>query len=174
MKINTKIKTIFIAFIIICNAAASEMMNVVVTGVLDGDTVIVQNMKQRVRLANIDAPEQAHGYGKPGQPYSQASTKRLEALLAGGSVRMACYDEDRYQRAICEFFVGSVNINKQMVADGFAWANTSGNGRYLRDKSYLSAQAAAQSARRGLWNQPAAIEPWNWRSDCWKNKVCQY
>lgn len=150
---------------------AADIFSVVVKRVLDGDTVEISNMKQHVRLASIDAPEGSHGYGKPGQPFSQASTQHLEHLLARGPVTMACYDEDRYSRPVCELFVSGVSANKQMVIDGMAWANTSARGRYLRDRSLLVAQSQAAAAKKGIWSQ-SAIEPWNWRSDCWKNKVC--
>lgn len=150
---------------------AANAVPIVIERVIDGDTVAVKDMRQHVRLANLDAPEVSHGYGKPGQPFSQASTQHLERLLARGSVTMVCYDQDRYQRPVCELFVAGASINKQMVIDGMAWANTSAHGRYLRDRSLLAAQSQAAEAKKGIWSQ-SAIEPWNWRSDCWKNKVC--
>ena len=71
--------------------------SVVVDRVLDGDTVIVRGWSQRVRLANIDAPEMSHGYGRPGQPYSVQSSKWLTEQLEGKSgVTVKCVDEDRY------------------------------------------------------------------------------
>lgn len=42
--------------------------------VLDGDTVILRGAAQRIRLANIDAPEMSHGYGRPGQPFAVQAT----------------------------------------------------------------------------------------------------
>lgn len=150
---------------------AAEVFPVVVKRVLDGDTVEIVNMKQHVRLANIDAPEASHGHGKPGQPFSQASTQHLEDLLLRIPITMACYDEDRYQRPVCELFASGQSVNKRMVIDGMAWANTSAHGRYLRDPSLIDSQRNAAALKKGIWSQPA-IEPWNWRSDCWKNKVC--
>jgi len=143
----------------------------VVERVLDGDTVIVQGMKDRVRLANIDAPEMSHGYGRPGQPYSVQATRWMEKMVQGKRVTIRCLDEDRYGRRICDLFLNGEHVNKELVRAGLAWANTA-SARYLRDKSVLDAQREAQADRRGLWSADHAIPPWRWRHDCWENRSC--
>ncbi len=149
-------------------AAADEVR---VTRVLDGDTVVVENWEQRVRLANIDAPEMSHGYAKPGQPYSVQSTKWLERELQGKVVKVKCVDQDRYGRKVCDFFREGQHVNKELVRAGLAWANTA-QARYLRDRSVLDAQQEARASRRGLWSEAKPIEPWNWRHECWERRSC--
>ncbi len=145
---------------------------VVVERVLDGDTVVVRGWKERVRLANIDAPEMSHGYGRPGQPFSVQSGKWLAAQLEGKpGVTVRCVDEDRYGRRVCDFFRNGEHINKAAARNGFAWANTA-SARYLRDKSVLAAQEEARGARRGLWAEPSPTPPWQWRRDCWDKGAC--
>ncbi len=146
--------------------------SVVVDRVLDGDTVIVRGWSQRVRLANIDAPEMSHGYGRPGQPYSVQSSKWLAEQLEGKSgVTVKCVDKDRYGRRVCDFFRNGEHVNKAAVRAGIAWANTA-SARYLRDKSVLAAQEEARAARRGIWTQPSPTPPWQWRRECWDKGAC--
>lgn len=144
---------------------------VVVEKVLDGDTVIVRGWRERVRLANIDAPEMSHGYGKPGQPYSVQASRWLTQHVEGKKVSLRCVDEDRYGRKVCDLFQGTEHINKSLVRAGLAWANTA-NPRYLRDRSVLAAQEAARSERLGLWAGSPATPPWEWRKACWERGSC--
>ena len=151
------------------NTAAQH---VTVERVLDGDTVAVRGWEQHVRLASVDAPEMSHGYGKPGQPFSVAAQHWLSAQLLGApDVTISCVDEDRYRRPVCNFYRGSVHINRELIAVGLAWANTA-NKRYLRDASLIQVQQEARERRRGVWSQGDPIEPWKWRDDCWKQKQC--
>lgn len=144
---------------------------VLVEKVLDGDTVIVRGWKERVRLANIDAPEMSHGYGKPGQPYSVQASKWLTNQVEGKRVTLKCVDQDRYGRKVCDLFQGDDHVNKALVRAGLAWANTA-SARYLRDRTVLQAQHEAQGARRGLWASGQPTAPWQWRRECWDKGVC--
>lgn len=146
--------------------------SVVVDRVLDGDTVVIRGWSQRVRLANIDAPEMSHGYGRPGQPFSVQSSKWLTEQLEGKSgVTVRCVDEDRYGRRVCDFYRNGEHVNKAAVRAGIAWANTAST-RYLRDKTVLAAQEEARAARRGIWTQASPVPPWQWRKECWEKHMC--
>lgn len=144
---------------------------VLIEKVLDGDTVVVRGWKERVRLANIDAPEMSHGYRKPGQPFSVQASKWLTNQVEGKRVTMRCVDEDRYGRRVCDLFQGDQHVNKALVRAGLAWANTA-SARYLRDRTVLQAQQEAQAARRGLWANGQQTAPWQWRRECWDKGVC--
>lgn len=150
---------------------AGSGMAAVVEKVLDGDTVIVRGWRERVRLANIDAPEMSHGYGRPGQPYSQRASRWLTQHVQGQQVTLRCVDEDRYGRKVCDLFRNGEHVNKSLVRAGFAWANTA-HPRYLRDRTVLAAQDDAKAARRGLWADGNATAPWQWRRACWEKGVC--
>lgn len=145
---------------------------VVIDRVLDGDTVVVRGWDQHVRLASIDAPELSHGYGKPGQPFSVAARNWLEKLVVGASdVSIRCVDEDQYRRPVCDLYLQSSHVNRELVELGLAWANTA-RPQYLRDPSLLQVQQAAKARRLGLWSQDHPIEPWKWRAECWKQQLC--
>ena len=59
-------------------------------------------------------------------------------------------------------FTGGLEINRQMVRDGYAWAFV----KYSR--SYVTEETAARAAKLGVFatdNQP----PWDYRSGRWAN-----
>lgn len=141
----------------------------------DGDTVILfleDHRKMKVRLSDIDAPEITHGKERPGQPYSAQSRQFLERLTYGKLVSVHCYEIDRYGRQVCQITAGDVNVNTELVKNGFAWANRA-NLRYVRDKSIFDAENFAQKNKLGMWaSQKPQIEPWVWRKSCWQFGIC--
>ncbi|HCP6903043.1 TPA: thermonuclease family protein [Escherichia coli] len=56
-------------------------------------------------------------------------------------------------------FVAGVNVNAAMVEQGMAWAYR----QYVTDRSLIQLEAQARTARRGLWVDPAPVEPWLFR-----------
>ena len=72
-----------------------------VVKVADGDTITVLDSSKeqhRVRLAGIDAPEK-------GQPFGNASRKKLGELVAGKEVRVEFEKYDRYKRVVGKVLV---------------------------------------------------------------------
>ena len=64
---------------------------------------------------------------------------------------------DRYKRLIAVCFVGPLNINEQMVTDGWAMAYR----KYSTD--YVKAEMLAKSRREGMWGGEFE-PPWEWRN----------
>ncbi|WP_322997229.1 thermonuclease family protein [Castellaniella sp.] len=151
--------------------AASYTLKGQVVQVADGDTLtlLVGRHRQRVRLASIDAPETGHGRKQPGQPYGQAARRALADLVAGQTLQLRCYEQDRYGREICDVPLADGRTASQaMVASGMAWANQQGGGKYLRDNSLLALQNKARQQGLGLWRDAQPVAPWDWRWMCWK------
>lgn len=125
-----------------------------VISVLDGDTVdvLVEKTSVRVRLAQIDAPEKAQAFGS-------RSRQALAAMVARQVVVVRTNSTDRYGRILGTLWLGSEDINKAMVGQGMAWAYRA----YLQDASLLTLEAAAKTARAGLWVDPQPVPPWEWR-----------
>lgn len=126
-----------------------------IVGVSDGDTAtcLDANKQQiKIRFAQIDAPER-------GQDYGQVAKQALSDQIYGKSVVLAITEYDRYGRAVAEVFVNGRNINKQMVADGYAWAYRA----YMTDNDYLLLESQAKSQDLGLWSQPNPIYPEEFR-----------
>lgn len=146
-----------------------------VVHVADGDTftLLVDKRRERIRMASIDAPEITKDANQPGQPMSQASRSALADLIAGKHLTLQCYEQDRYQRSICDVPLGDGSTaNQQQVKNGMAWANMEGRGKFMRDPSLPGLEETARKAELGLWSQPKQVPPWVWRYQCWKQAQC--
>lgn len=167
----------FVAFLLLGLLAAPALAYEIkgkVINVADGDTITVRDGTEnyRIRLASIDAPETGNGSDRPGQPYGEASRRFLANQVAGKSVALECFEEDRYGRHICNVLLGEVTANQLLVDAGLAWANRQGKDKYLRDRSLLGLQADAKANQRGLWVEPNPVAPWVWRYECWRQGQC--
>lgn len=133
-----------------------------VVGISDGDTLtlLVSDgaiFKQvKVRLAEIDTPESA-------QPYGQRAKQVLSDLAYNKQCRVVETDRDRYGRTVGRIYVGSIDVNAEMVKQGAAWVYR----QYAKDRALFALEDQAKAAKRGLWSLPEAdrCEPWNWRKD---------
>lgn len=129
-----------------------------VTRVLDADTADVQlsSGSIRVRFNGIDAPER-------NQPMGHEATAALTKLIGGKQVQVEPFQQDKYDRMIGNVFVGGVNVNEELVKQGYAWAYR----KYLKRETanLCDLEDAARQARRGIWSLPASdwIAPWDWR-----------
>lgn len=122
---------------------------------IDGDTLQVNTPTgpERVRISQIDAPERS-------QPYGIEATQYLSNLVQNQSIAMCREGVDRYGRTIAAVATAAGHVGTALVTQGFAWAYAP----YLAAGStLLQAQAAAQSAGRGLWSLPAPVQPWLYR-----------
>jgi endonuclease YncB( thermonuclease family) len=126
-----------------------------VVAVYDGDTVTCideNNQQQKIRLAEIDAPEAKQDFG-------QASRQSLANMVFGRTIQVVDSGRDRYGRWIGRLYVDGIDVNRQQVATGMAWHYAD----YSKDKSLATVQAQAQAQRIGLWSQPNPIPPWEFR-----------
>ena len=161
------------------SAAAQGAGQYALTGkvvqVSDGDTInlLVDKTQHRIRLASIDAPETSHGSERPGQPFGEASRKNLADYVAGKTLTLTCYEKDHYGRDVCDVPANGTTANRLQVQDGMAWANQQAKGKFLRDKTLVGLQSDAQKKKLGLWAEPGAVAPWEWRVVCWQNKKCK-
>jgi micrococcal nuclease len=151
--------------------------------VSDGDSLVIRDMNGAnyiVRLTDIDAPETAHGQGRPGQPFSAKATAHLKDLALGVAADVACYGTDVRQhrdgptrvRHICRVYVGGRDLSLLMVEAGLAMANRQ-NRRYVRDQAVYSHEDLAKRQKAGLWSLQDPIPPWVWRRMCWRHGFCE-
>lgn len=138
--------------LITCSAQADFRGEVV--GVTDGDTVTVLRGREqvKVRLAEIDAPERK-------QPFGQRSRQSLAEMVFRQDVLVIEQGKDRYGRSVGRLQLGSLDANAEQVRRGMAWVFD----RYVKDRSLYDLQNEARQAKRGLWADPAPVEPWEWR-----------
>ena len=131
-----------------------------VVSISDGDTLTllvpdgVRFKQVKVRLGEIDTPESK-------QPYGTRAQQTLSDLAFGQQARVVVQDTDRFGRTVGRVYVGSVDVNAEMVKQGAAWVYR----QYAKDQSLFRLEEQAKSAKRGLWGLPEAerCPPWDWR-----------
>jgi micrococcal nuclease len=145
----------------------ADTMSGVVIVVIDGDTVlfkpdapyksIAQGAAPRaflkIRLADIDAPEKD-------QPYGDAASRALSALVLNQRVEVNTVAIDAYGRTIAQIQLADVQVNDELVRRGLAWASV-----YRRNAALKEWQREAKQASRGLWREAAPVPPWIWRRE---------
>jgi endonuclease YncB( thermonuclease family) len=106
-----------------------------------------------IRLEGIDAPESNQSFGKK-------SKEALAALIFGKTVEVKKTGEDRYGRSLGFIFVDSMDVNAQMIEDGWAW-----HFKKYNDEQRLAAlEEEARAEKRGLWADPNPLPPWEFRA----------
>jgi endonuclease YncB( thermonuclease family) len=154
--------------------AASHVQDVRVVAVADGDSLTVRDsngVSHGVRVAGIDAPEH-------GQPYSRQSKDSLVRMALGEDAQIEWSERDDYGRFVAKVWVvpadarcqaascpRTLEVGLAQVTSGLAWHFK----RYERDQSeedrhrYADAETKARARKLGLWQDPAAARPWDWR-----------
>jgi endonuclease YncB( thermonuclease family) len=137
-------------------AQETPVLDGVVVGVTDGDTVDVRldSGMVRIRMHAIDAPER-------GQAHGQSAKEALSDLVFGKAVQVEPFEQDRYDRLVARLWLGELDVNAEMIKRGYAWVYR----RYADEPTYCAYEKAARDLKRGLWiaPQPPVIAPWEWR-----------
>lgn len=143
-----------------------------VVGVHDADTIVVERQdgsRAKIRLFGVDAPEiQLPGRWKT-QPYARVATKFVQAMLLGDSDETAVTifemgkSYDRVVGAVIQLENG-LTVQEELLRAGLAWVDP----RYCRKsipecEYWFGLQAVARENGVGLWQDPDAIPPWEWR-----------
>lgn len=146
-------------------SAAAQSMDCLVVGVTDGDTITARCGQPgayeqiKVRFGAIDAPEQKQAFG-------QRSKQALSDLIYMKQVQLDCHKQDRYKRHICTVSTPALgDVGLEMVRQGMAWWYRDYAHEQPADSRERYDQAEAQSikSKRGLWSDPHAVPPWEWR-----------
>ena len=81
-----------------------------------------------MRLGEIDTPERK-------QPYGTRAQQALSDLAYNKQARVVVQDTDRYGRTVGRVYVGSVDVNAEMVKQGAASAPSTYEKNTLVDAS---------------------------------------
>lgn len=113
--------------------------------VIDGDTLEIGD--RRIRLFGIDAPEAQQTCNRRGETWAcgEESADQLRALVGPKQVVCTGDETDRHGRLVAVCSVGYLELNKTMVAEGWATAFRKYRTAYAAD------EIRAGSGRRGLW-----------------------
>ena len=135
-------------------ALASKRFDGTVIGVTDGDTltVLVVRTPVRVRLAEINAPDN-------GQEFGERSRQALANLCMRQWATVHVIGTDHYGRTVGRVQCRGQDASTDQVRYGMAWVSD----RYATDDSLNQLQQDARDARIGLWRHPNPIPPWRWR-----------
>lgn len=121
--------------------------------IVDGDSLELNN--EKIRLKGIDAPEGRQFCEKNGKNWAcgKASTTALRKLISGQKVKCDGNEYDRHKRLLAFCYVNDLNLNKNMVENG--WAVSYGS-------TFKIEELAAKNARKGIW-QGTFEWPREWR-----------
>ena len=126
-----------------------------VVDVIDGDTIRIEDdfgKTHGIRLNEIDAPERFQAFGVEAR-------KALVNKVYGTDVSVECFEHDSYGRILGKVYKHGRWINREMVAEGWAWHVD----RYSDDVELAQAEQSAQKASRGLWAGRNPVPPWEYR-----------
>ena len=129
-----------------------------VASVVDGDTIEIHD--QRIRLFGIDAPESSQLCVRPtGEPWrcGQQASFALADRISRATVRCDPRGLDPYGRVVAVCFKGNEDLNRWMVANGWAVSVR----RYSLD--YVDSEAAARRSQINIWSGSFEM-PWDWRA----------
>ena len=120
---------------------------------IDGDSLRLRG--ENIRLEGIDAPElrQTCRRGGVDEPCGREARAALAALLRAGPLDCTVSGRDRYRRPLATCRAGAVEVNREMVREG--WAIAYGD--------YEAEEAEARRRRRGLWAMTFE-RPADWRA----------
>jgi endonuclease YncB( thermonuclease family) len=144
---------IFGAAFIASASIPAHAYDAVISACHDGDTCTLAD-GTRIRLHAIDAPELD-------QPYGLQAQALINRLIAGQHVDVQPTGDRSYGRIVADINLNGRSIGAEMVSAGLAWVEP----RWNSDASAPRRQAAAQAAHLGLWADPAAVPPWQWRHE---------
>lgn len=151
-------RTLAVFFLTACLALPASAD---VARVIDGDTIELAG--RVVDLYGIDAPELGQRCNLPNGgtwPCGEAAARVLNELVGGA--RLTCTDQDAGPdgRVTSVCLLGGLDVNRQMVRDGFAWAAEPTDG------DYIAAQQQAKDQSIGVWWIPTQ-PPWEYRVEQW-------
>jgi endonuclease YncB( thermonuclease family) len=152
---------IFSALLLLFSASAFSIDIAGDVHVIDADTLKIGT--QVIRLYGIDAPENGQScINQTGKRYScGAVAEEYLSSLARDKATCTGTEFDNYQRLIAICSSGGVELNRQLVLEGYALAF-----RKYSD-TYVDEENIARSASLGLWNGTFE-SPWDFRAKQWQ------
>ena len=124
--------------------------------VVDGDTLLLEHARTRVRLQGIDTPETVKE-DSPVEDWGPEATQYTKRFIqdAGGRVRIEIDGEaaDKYGRKLVFVWHQSRLLNLELVREGLAKAKLAYDYSEEKKQKLRRAQDAARSAGRGIWSR---------------------
>ena len=119
---------------------------IIVSKIIDGDTFETET-GEKVRLIGINSPEITDIFGEEAKSH-------LTTLILGKTVELLTDSisnkTDRYNRLLRYVVIDNVDINKQMILDGYAFAYLKYN--FERKEDYKNSQLISTKKNLGIWS----------------------
>lgn len=133
-----------IAFLLLALQSAQPLSGAAVAN--DGDSLTIGGT--RIRLYGIDAPELGQTCERDGARWAcgKSAADELAKLVQGHTIQCSPMSTDGFGRTVARCSADGVELNRTMVALGYAVAFR----RYSMD--YISAEETAHSNQRGIWS----------------------
>ena len=134
-------------FILICFSTFSSSKTILGKAkVIDGDTIHIK--KNKIRLHAIDAPETNQTCNKNNKVWNCGveSTKFLMELIGKNKIECITSGKDRYSRFIGICYKENLDLNSEMVLNGWAIAY-----RYY-SLDYVEEEEEAKKQKKGIWS----------------------
>ena len=123
--------------------------------IIDGDSIEIKN--EKIRFLGIDAFEKKQEcIRKDGTKHKcgEAAISNLLMIISGQPIRCVTKKKDHYKRWLATCYIGTLDINENMVLYGNAFSYMS--------KKYKTAENEAKKVSAGAW-AGEFIFPWEWR-----------
>jgi hypothetical protein len=111
-----------------------------------------QSQGERIRLYGIDCPEKKQAFGKRAKQFTSN-------MVFGKTVEVRPVTIDRYGRTIAWVYENGDCLNEELLGAGLAWHYK----RYSSDRHLAELENEARQQKAGLWCDPYAIPPWDFR-----------
>ena len=134
-------------FILICFSTVSSGKTIFGKAkVIDGDTIHIY--KNKIRLHAIDAPETNQTCNKNNRVWNCGieSTKFLKKLIGKNKIECITTGKDQYNRFIGICYKNNLDLNSEMVLNGWAIAY-----RYY-SMDYVEEEEVAKQQKIGIWS----------------------
>jgi endonuclease YncB( thermonuclease family) len=141
---------------------AEEVSTGTIVRIDDGDSVVVREANQpvRLRLDGVDAPEIS-------QPFGSQSRDYLASLVLNKSVRVRVKGRAaRGGESRARLELNGADVSALLLRDGMARYCS----QHSEDAALRQAESDARKAGRGLWAAPETPTPWQHRGvrHCWQ------
>lgn len=137
--------TLACAALVLAPVTASAQMVSGSAEAIDGDSLSVSGLP--FRLFGIDAPELQQTCNRAGEVWAcgEESKRQLQALISGARVSCGGMGQDDFGRTVAVCSVAGSELNKTMVAGGWATAFRKYSDAYVRQEEQ------AKAGRLGIW-----------------------
>lgn len=141
------------------NSANAETITGTIDSVIKGDTITIisKGKKVEIRLFGIDSPEKTQTFGQFARNFTGGKASK-------GEIRVEPISKDHDGRIVAMVFVNGINLNEQIVSQGFGWVYR----QYCKESfcaDWLKLESNAKASHKGLWADANPTPPWEYRQN---------